>query len=224
MKFDLAAVSVTYHGLPVLHDITYEFDGTAVTLVQGITGAGKSTLLRLLHADLLPTSGDVRINGISTTRYGIADHRALRRTVAIAHQHAQLVSSLTVYQNVLQVFAVVRLTKQEATKRCLELVAELGLSHCKHKLPHLLSGGERQLTALARALALEPQTLLADEPTSMLDSETTVRVATAINARIGRGMGLVLCTHHEALPRMLPIHHRVMITEHQLSHSATSTL
>lgn len=216
MKFGLDSVTVTYNGMHVLKDVSAELDGTVVTVVRGVSGAGKSTMLQLLHADMFPTSGNVTIDGVNTMRMRSAARRQHRRVVGLVLQHSQLVSALTVSQNVQAIYAQRGLAKEQAVRNTLELLAELGLSHCREKLPHQLSGGERQLTSLARAIALEPQVLLADEPTSMLDAEMQVRIATAINARIGRGMGLILCTHHESFTRLLPDHRKVWITNGML--------
>lgn len=205
MTFELQDVSVTYRSAQVLQALSNTIDGSAVTVVQGQNGAGKSTLLRLLHADLLPTHGSVKVNATSTQSMKARQRRAHKQQVAFVHQQPSLLPIHTVYHNVLMVFAMRGIKKVEANKQALELIAELGLSHCKHLLPTQISSGERQVVALARALAMEPVTLLADELTSMADADTTSRIATVLNTRIGRGLGLILTTHREGLARLLPV-------------------
>lgn len=200
---------------------TCTINGLQVNVVHGPTGAGKSTLLKLLHADLAPSSGSVEVNGTSTMRMKSRQRRIHRRSVGMVHQHPQLDPLLTVYHNILVMYAMRGMRKDDAMRRTLELVAEVGLSHCKHQLPSQLSGGERQLLGLAKALALEPATLLADEPTSMVDAGIVARIATVLNTRIGGGMGLVLTTHHESLARLLPTANHLSIEDGTLTSSTT---
>lgn len=211
MTFELTNVTVTTGGHTVLSNVCTEFRSSDVTLVTGATGIGKSTLLRLLSAHIIPTSGSVSVNGLSTSTMNRKARLQLQSSVALLQQHPLLIPTFTVSQNIQSVLAAQGMAKAHAIRTTLELAAEVGLSHCREKLPSQLSGGEQQLAYLARVLALQPTTLLADEPSTMLDTDTLARVATAINVRIGRGMGLVVCSHSARFASLLPIHNRLQI-------------
>lgn len=221
MIFQLTNASVSYKSLEVLRASTCAINGEQVNVVHGPTGAGKSTLLKLLHADLAPSSGAVEVDGTSTARMRTRQRRMHRQRVGLVHQHPRLDPMLTTYHNILMMYAMRGIRKDDAMRSALELVAEVGLSHCKHLLPSQLSGGERQLLGLAKTLALEPATLLADEPTSMIDAGIVVRIGTVLNTRIGRGMGLVLTTHHESLARLLPTANHLSLEDGMLTSSTT---
>jgi ABC-type ATPase involved in cell division len=155
-------------------------------------------MLRLLYADLIPTSGHVLIDGVSTTTMKIKDKRAVRKRLGIVQQDCRLVSDYTVFDNVLMPYALRGVSKADANRQCLELLADLNISYVKHKLPRQLSGGEQHLVALARALAMQPELIIADEPTGTLDDVTSNDVAIALKHAINKGIGLVVSTHSNA--------------------------
>jgi ABC-type lipoprotein export system ATPase subunit len=197
MTFLLRDVRVAYHGIPALMRVNLEYGGSGVLVLNGATGAGKTTLLRLLWCGLLPSSGEVLVDGVPTTRMRARARRLMRRSIGVAGQHVELVQAYTVFENVLMPLSLRGVRKDEATRLALEVLAELNVSHCREKHPTQLSGGEHQLVTLARALAMEPGVLIADEPVSMLDAAAAQRVQLALQARVDRGMGLVLSTHSE---------------------------
>jgi lipoprotein-releasing system ATP-binding protein len=146
--------------------------------ITGPSGSGKSSLLYLLGLLDLPTSGDVLIDGRSTTAM-TEEERAEVRLVRIGFvfQFHFLLPEFSITENVaLPMRALGRLSPRAATARATELLASLGLGdHC-HKTPDQLSGGQRQRVAVARALANDPPVILADEPTGSLDTMATSQV------------------------------------------------
>jgi lipoprotein-releasing system ATP-binding protein len=184
-----------------------------VTLVQGITlsillrefvaitgpsGSGKSSLLYLLGLLDLPTSGDVLIDGRSTTVM-TEEERAEVRLVRIGFvfQFHFLLPEFTITENVaLPMRALGRLSPRAATARARELLDSLGLGdHCG-KTPDQLSGGQRQRVAVARALANDPPVILADEPTGSLDSMATSQVFDILHDLVMlHGKTVVAVTH-----------------------------
>jgi ABC-type ATPase involved in cell division len=199
MTFDLREATVVYDAIPALEAATCTFDGGGIHVITGATGAGKTTLLRLLYADTVPTSGDVIIDGTSTRRMSAKAVRNVRRRMGIVQQHGRLMGDLTVYGNVIMPLAVRGLSRTDANKRCLEVLADLNVSYVRHKLPHQLSGGERHLVALARALAGQPEVLIADEPTGTLDPSTTSSVAAYLVSVAASGTTIILSTHSQSL-------------------------
>ena len=204
MHIDVRSVTVAYGGIPALNDVSFTFGGSGIVLLTGPTGSGKTTFLRLLYADLLPTSGSVLIDERSTTAMKPAQRRNLRRRLGVVQQNCRLVSDYTVFENMLMPFALAGHGKAEATRQCLDLLADMNISYVRHKYPGQLSGGERHLVARARAIATNPEVLIADEPTGTLDDGTSAGVARTLRSCAERGMGLVISTHSAGLVGAFP--------------------
>ncbi|MDZ4745062.1 MAG: ATP-binding cassette domain-containing protein [bacterium] len=200
MHFELQDVSVSYSGIPAIRNVSFTYNGGTVVLT-GPSGAGKTTVLRLLMADILPTSGKVLVEGAATQKLRGKEIRLFRKRVGIVHQHCRFVSVYTVYQNVLLPLGLSGLSRAEANKRCLEQLADLGISYVRNKLPHQLSGGERQLAAIARALVARPDVVIADEPTGTLDDVTTATVINVLKKVASENTGVILSTHSSLLTR-----------------------
>lgn len=190
---------------------TYQQDGGPVRAVRGVdlriergefvavtgpSGAGKSTLLHLLGGLIRPDSGRIRLDGrwvegMSEARWAVLR----RRHVGIVFQLFNLISTLTVADNIeLQGLLAGRSPRQVRAARA-ELLAELGLEGREESTPADLSGGERQRVALARALINQPALLLADEPTGSLDSKGTREVLRLLSRYHQRGQTILLVTH-----------------------------
>ncbi len=217
MNITLDNVSVTYHGIDALSEINITFSSEQPTLITGPTGAGKTTLLRLLYADVLPSRGTVTIDGVATSSMKSTARRELRRRLGIVQQDCRLVSDYTVFDNVLMALALRGVSKDDAQRECLELLADLNISYVKHKLPRQLSGGEQHLVALARALAMKPELIIADEPTGTLDDVTSNEVAIALKSAINRGVGLVVSTHSTQFVEAMEGAKRVKISEGRIT-------
>lgn len=198
MQFELQDVSVSFGGIPALRNVSFVYNGGTIVLT-GSSGAGKTTLLRLIMADILPTSGRVLVDGAATQKLRGKEVCALRKRIGIVHQHCRLISVYTVYQNVIMPLAISGLSRAEANKRCLEQLADLGISYVRNKLPHQLSGGERQLAGIARALVTRPDVLIADEPTGTLDDATTASVIDVLRKAATQNTGVILSTHSSML-------------------------
>lgn len=213
-------VSVVYDTIPALHDVTFTLeDGGGMVLLTGPTGAGKTTLLRLLHADVFPTAGTVTIDGVPTTSMSPSDVRRLRRTVGIVEQRCRLIRDYTVYDNVILPLAARGMAQKEANRRCLAVLADLQVSYVRHKLPHQLSGGERHLVALARALVVSPSVLIADEPTGTLDETTSSLVATMLQRQVDAGMQVIVSTHAASLVAAFPTATRLTVDDGRVRHT-----
>ena len=204
MHIEVSHATVAYDGIPTLHDASLTLAPGTITLCTGPTGAGKTTLLRLLYADLLPTSGSVTVDGILTSSMKSSQRRDIRLRMGIVQQSCLLVSDYTVFDNVLMPYAVRGVLKDEAQRACLDLLADLNISYVRNKYPHQLSGGERHLVALARALSSKPDVLIADEPTGTLDDATSAQVAQILLARHHEGMSMVISTHSQNFVTAFP--------------------
>jgi cell division transport system ATP-binding protein len=206
-----------YDGIPALSNVSLTVSQGATIVLTGPTGAGKTTLLRLLYAELLPTSGLVLINGTPTSRLKPKQVRELRRTIGIVQQQGRLVDDYTVYENMLMPLAVHGMAKADASRQALEILADLNISYVRHKLPRQLSGGERHLVALARAMSVNPKLIIADEPTGTLDDSTSMSVASVLHRLVERGTSLVISTHSASFAAAFPSAQRLHLVEGSLS-------
>ncbi|HEV8642868.1 MAG TPA: ABC transporter ATP-binding protein [Methylomirabilota bacterium] len=187
--------------LTILDGIALDVQAGEVCAITGPSGSGKSTLLGLLAGLDRPTAGSIMVAGVELTRLGEDDLARFRRqTLGYVFQSFHLIPTLTAAENVAVPLEIAGVA--DAPARALELLDEVGLASRAHHYPVQLSGGEQQRAALARAVALRPKLLLADEPTGNLDSATGAQIIErllALNRQ--RGSTLVFVTHDEALAR-----------------------
>jgi biotin transport system ATP-binding protein len=181
-------VSHRYGDRPVLRDVTLELDEPRVAVI-GANGSGKSTLARLLNGLVLPAAGTVTVDGLDTRR----DGAAVRRKVGFVFTDpdAQIVMP-TVAEDVAFSLRRKDISAEQRRDQVNEVLARFGLTdHADHPA-HLLSGGQKQLLALASVLVTEPEILVCDEPTTLLDLRNTRIVSDLIQALPQR---VVLVTH-----------------------------
>ena len=166
--------------------------------ITGPSGSGKSSLLYLLGLLDLPSSGDVLIDGRSTSAMAEDERAEVRLSrLGFVFQFHFLLPEFTITENVaLPMRAFGRLSPRAITARAEELLASFGLGDHRHKTPDQLSGGQRQRVAVARALANDPPVILADEPTGSLDSAATAQVFGILRDLVTlRGKTVVAVTH-----------------------------
>ena len=162
-------------------------------VILGPSGSGKSTFLRCLNWMEEPTSGEMYFDGELVTEKNI---RRIRRNIGMVFQHFNLISNLTVMENMTLAPIKLKITKRdEAEKRAKELLRHIGLLSKADAYPASLSGGQKQRVAIVRAMMLSPEVLLFDEPTSALDPESIGDVLSLIRELAGRGMTIVIVTH-----------------------------
>jgi ABC-type lipoprotein export system ATPase subunit len=179
-----------------LDGVSLDVDAGEFVAVEGPSGCGKTTLLLVAGGLLRPDAGDVRVAGQDP--YALpADRRAAfrARTIGFVFQEFHLVPYLSVLHNVLA--PALAGTADGARDRALDLIERFGLSARRHHVPAELSSGERQRTALARALLNRPQLLLADEPTGNLDRQNALAVLRALREFAAGGGAVLLVTHDE---------------------------
>ncbi len=155
-----------------VHDISLTVAPGEIVLIIGPSGSGKTTLLLMLGALLKPTEGSIQLN--DTVLSALAENRLpdIRlRQFGFVFQDFNLLSALTVLENVALVAGLTGMRSGAARKKAATILTELGLSERLNFLPEKLSGGEKQRVAIARALVNDPTLILADEPTANLDSK-----------------------------------------------------
>ncbi len=197
----LDSVTKTYHpGRPnevrALRDVSLHIaEGETVALV-GPSGSGKSTLLAVLGCMTRPTSGRVRVGGREVSRLPERFLTRVRReTFGFVFQQFHLVRELSVLENVALPLYPLALSGREVRRRAEEALERVGLSGRRDAKAKLLSGGEQQRAALARALVNRPRVIVADEPTAHLDSALSREVLGLLGEIAAEGRTLVLATH-----------------------------
>ena len=184
---------------PIVSDINFRVKAGEFMCLVGPSGAGKSTILRLVHMELKPTRGLVKVANFHAHRIQPEQIPLFRRKVGVIFQDFKLLNDRDVYENVAFALWATGVSHRKIRKRVFHVLAEVGLSHKRYTKPSELSGGEQQRVAIARALANEPFVLLADEPTGNLDPESTQDVLELL-VRINRKGTAVLMATHKDLP------------------------
>lgn len=196
----LDAVGLRYgNGPEVLRDISFALRPGDFTFLTGPSGAGKTSLLRLLFMALKPTRGLVRLFGqdvASLPRKGLP---ALRRRLGVVFQDFRLLDHLTTFDNVALPLRVAGQRRQDYAQDVMDLLAWVGIHKQADAFPPVLSGGEKQRAAIARAVISKPDLLLADEPTGNVDPALARRLLHLFAELNRQGTTVFLATHDEAL-------------------------
>ncbi len=181
-------------GRTIIDRVSAEFDAGPSTIVLGANGAGKSLLMRLMHGLIAPSSG--RID------WHEPDAERLRRRQAMVFQRPVMLrrSALANITYALELARVPRLEREQLAREALDSV---GLAHLAHRPARVLSGGEQQRLALARAWALHPEVLFLDEPTASLDPGATREIERVIQAFDAAGTKIIMATHNLGQARRL---------------------
>jgi cell division transport system ATP-binding protein len=196
----LENVGVRYGmGPEVLRDLTVSIEPRSFQFLTGPSGAGKTTLLRLILLSVKPTRGLVSLFGEDVSGISKDSLTALRRRMGVVFQDFRLLDHLTTYENVALPLRVQG--KDEASYRAevVELLRWVGLGDRMHVLPPVLSGGEKQRAAIARALIVQPDLLLADEPTGNVDPSLAKRLLRLFIELNRLGTSVVIATHDFSL-------------------------
>jgi tungstate transport system ATP-binding protein len=179
----LEAVSYAAGGRTIIEPVDLALQAGASTIILGANGAGKSVLMRLMHGLLAPSAGRVRWN----------ENGARRRQAMVFQRSVMLRRSALA--NVVYALEAAGVAATERTGLAREALAEVGLAHVAARPARVLSGGEQQRLALARAWALHPEVLFLDEPTASLDPGATREIESVIRAFDAAGTKIVMSTH-----------------------------
>ncbi|MBK0126355.1 methionine ABC transporter ATP-binding protein [Pantoea sp. S61] len=180
----------------VLKAINLQVPQANITAVVGPSGAGKSTLAKCISLLEQPSTGSIRVNGSDLSRLNGEALRRARRSIGTVFQSSALLQRKSAWENIALPLRYLGVVEREISARVGELLESVGLSHKAKAFPDQLSGGQRQRIGIARALALRPSVLLADEATSGLDPEATVAVLDLLKKlRDDYKLAIVLITH-----------------------------
>jgi cell division transport system ATP-binding protein len=186
-------------GAEVLRDISFEIPPQSMQFLTGPSGAGKTTLLRLVLLSLKPTRGFIKLFGQDAATLDKDAVTALRRRIGVVFQDFRLLDHLTTYENVALPLRVQGRDESSYRSEVVELLRWVGLGERMHVLPPVLSGGEKQRAAIARALIVRPELLLADEPTGNVDPSLARRLLRLFVELHKSGTAVVIATHDLAL-------------------------
>lgn len=186
-------------GPEVLRDLTFSVGPRSFQFLTGPSGAGKTTLLRLMLMSVMPTRGLVTIFGEEVSRIDKDRLTQLRRRMGVVFQDFRLLDHLTLYENVGLPLRVQGREETSYRAEVTELLAWVGLGNRMHVMPPVLSGGEKQRAAIARALITRPELLLADEPTGNVDPGLARRLLRLFIELNRLGTSVVIATHDLAL-------------------------
>ena len=186
-------VAYNYGGGELLSEVSLRLAPGSFHFLTGPSGSGKSTLLKLCYAELLPTTGHVMLFDREVRSLSRDDVALTRRRIGVVHQDCQFLDHLPVAANVALPLTV---AGREGDPRDLsDLLAWVGLGPLADSRPPQLSGGERQRAALARAIIMGPDVILADEPTGNLDWDMSLRLLTLLVELNRMGKTVLIATH-----------------------------
>ena len=186
-------------GGEVLRDLSFRLDPGSFQFLTGPSGAGKTSLLRLLFIALKPTRGLISLFGHDVATLTSEAMATLRRRVGLVFQDFRLLDHLSTYDNVALPLRVLGRAEASYRAEVIELLRWVGLGERLWALPPVLSGGEKQRAAIARAVICRPQLLLADEPTGNVDPSLAQRLLRLFIELNKLGTSVVIATHDIAL-------------------------
>ena len=184
-----------------LSDVTLQIDDGGFYFITGPSGSGKSTLLKTIFREILPTEGQILINGVNILK--IRDNRiyGLRRKMGIVFQDFRLMFHRSVFDNVAVPLQVVGVGRKEIRRRVFATLQKVNLHQKMWELPGRLSYGEQQRVAIARAVVNNPEIILADEPTGNLDPELAFEIITLFKEISKQGATVIIGSHDRELIR-----------------------
>jgi len=198
---ELKDVSKDYGGGPLLDRVSLSLPPGSFHFLTGPSGAGKTTLLKLCYLELQPSKGQIDIfgqNGATLTRDGIA--RA-RQRIGVVHQDCRFIDHLSMAENITLPLTVAGRDDSTGSENLRDLLAWVGLTAHAAALPPSLSGGERQRAALARAVIMSPEIIIADEPTGNVDWEMSLKLLSLMVELNRMGKTVLVATHDMTLIR-----------------------
>ncbi len=203
---ELENIAYSYGGGELLSDVSLKLAPGSFHFLTGPSGSGKTTFLKLCYGALLPTAGQVRIFDKDVRDMNREAHAMTRRQIGVVHQDCQFLDHLSVRENVALPLTVSGRDSLEQHANQKELLSWVGLGHRASALPPELSGGERQRAALARAVVMSPDVVLADEPTGNVDWEMSQRLLQLLVELNKMGKTILIATHDMNLIRSAKKH------------------
>lgn len=206
-------------GNSALADVSFTLNKGDFVFLVGPSGSGKTTLFRLLIRQTKPTTGTIHIGDWDIVNLAQKKVPYLRKQIGVVFQDLKLLRDRTIFENILFPLEVGNVNPKEAKKRVEEILEQVGIAEHKDKFPIQLSGGELQRAAIARALAFNPEILLADEPTGNLDNATSWEIVRLLQDINKSGTTILMATHNtdivnSLLKRVLVLEKGKLVKDH----------
>ncbi|MBQ8417695.1 MAG: cell division ATP-binding protein FtsE [Phascolarctobacterium sp.] len=196
----MSDVSKVYpNGAQALQAVNVHIEPGEFVFVVGPSGAGKSTFIKMLFREVLPTTGNIFVNGIDILNLQDKEIPYLRRQLGIIFQDYRLLPDRTVYENVAFAMQVIEAPYRKIKRRVMNVLELVGLRNRANAYPSELSGGEQQRIAIARAIVNDPLLVIADEPTGNLDPETSWDIMEIFKEINATGTTIVMATHDKEI-------------------------
>ncbi|MEP3431615.1 MAG: cell division ATP-binding protein FtsE [Roseibium sp.] len=186
-------------GPEILQDLSFQIERQSFQFLTGPSGAGKTSLIRLLFMSLRPTRGLIKVFNRDLSVIDKQELPKLRRKIGVVFQDFRLLDHLTTYENVALPLRVIGKDEADYKSDVIDLLKWVGLGDRMHVHPPVLSGGEKQRAAIARALITRPDVLLADEPTGNVDPPLARRLLRLFIELNKLGTSVIIATHDIAL-------------------------
>ena len=186
-------------GAPALAGVNLTIKRGEFVFIVGDSGSGKSTLIKLLLRELLPTSGDIYVNGQNLEGLKRRNVPKYRRNLGVVFQDFRLLKDRNVYENVAFAQRVIQVPSREIRKNVPSILSVVGLAGKYKAKPRQLSGGEQQRVAMARALINRPPILLCDEPTGNLDPKNSWEIMKLLEQINQKGTTIIVVTHNREI-------------------------
>jgi len=190
-------------GVFALSEINFSVDKGEFVFLVGPTGSGKTTIFRLLIRDLLPSTGSITVADFDIVKLPHGKIPTLRKKIGFVFQDLKLLLDQTIFENIALSLEIAKVPKADIKKRVEEALEKVGIINHKDKFPIQLSGGELQRAAIARALVLSPDIVLADEPTGNLDLETSWEIVKLLESINEKGTTIIMATHNTEIVKNL---------------------
>ncbi len=189
----------TLNGAHALNGVNLKIKKGEFVFIVGDSGSGKSTLIKLLLRELVPTTGEIYVNGENLARLKHRQVPMYRRNLGVVFQDFRLLKDRNVYENVAFAQRIVQTPNREIKKNVPAILSIVGLAGKYKAKPKQLSGGEQQRVAMARALINKPPILLCDEPTGNLDPKNSWEIMKLLEQINKRGTTVIVVTHNREI-------------------------
>ena len=192
-------VTKTYGDVTALKDVSFEVKDGEFVFLMGPSGAGKTTILKLILKEILPNSGEIKVGGTDVAKILEKELPLFRQKIGCVFQDFKLLNERTVEENIEIALAVLGISESKWKERVEKVLKMVGLESRKSLFPSQLSGGEIQRVSLARALVVNPEIILADEPTGNLDWEKADEIMEVLEKINKEGKTVIVATHNKEI-------------------------
>ena len=203
---EISKVSYSYGGNSVFSGVSLSVAPGSFYFLTGPSGSGKTTFINLCAGALIPEVGNISVFGQETRNMSNYELSQMRRRLGIVHQNCEFLDHLSIEENIALPLMVAGMDNTKERANVLELMKWVGLDSKSNVKPQELSGGERQRLALARAVIMSPEIILADEPTGNVDWEMSQRLLTLMIELNKMGKTIFISTHDLSLIRLAKAH------------------